>query len=112
MDWRVDENTLYRLKLYIVLCTKLLNNTNYKNKEKYYFLRYVVIALYRLLSEYSKNNHEIEIKCNIDEIYCLGNEFLSGYYSIVDDNYILRILRDVCPCIEKNFNIAKDDVIC
>ncbi len=107
----IGKNILYRLRLYTALCIKLLNDTSYRNKKKYYFLRYIIIALYRLILEYSKNKYEIEVKCEISEIFRLGKEFLNGYYSIVDDNYILGVLREVCPCIEE-FLITSKDTIC
>jgi len=110
MNEYISRNILYRLKLYITLCIKLLNDTSYRNKRKYYFLRYIVIALYRLILEYSKNKPEINMKCEISEIYRLGKEFLNGYYSIVDDNYILGVLRKVCPCIKESLIITKDTI--
>jgi len=107
MNEDVIRNILYRLKLYIALCIKMLNDNSYKDRRRYYFLRYIVIALYRLLSEYSKNKPEAGIGCEISEIYRLGREFLNGYYSIVDDNYIVGVLRGVCPCIEEFLTIDK-----
>jgi len=108
MDEDIIRNILYRLKLYIALCIKLLNDNSYRDRRRYYFLRYIVIALYRLLLEYSKNRPESRMRCETGEIYRLGKEFLNGYYSVVDDNYILGVLREVCPCI-KEFLINDKD---
>ncbi|MEM1646510.1 MAG: hypothetical protein QXL96_11775 [Ignisphaera sp.] len=90
-----------RLKRFLRLCEEYTNVSVLVERPDYYIVRYLVVALRNLAIIRQELYQELVDVCGenlVKELDTSGLQFLIARYSCTKDDYVLKLLKQVCPC--------------
>lgn len=90
-----------RLKRFLRFCDEYINTDILVERPDYYIVRYLVIALRNLVIIRQELYRELADICGeslVKELDDTGFQFFIARYSYAKDDYILKLLKQACPC--------------